>query len=94
MICAPGVIRTRDPLLRRQMLYPAELQAQKSILFLKAGPVSSLQVNSQAPLATLLYHYLEMLMPPLNIEETVDNNSRGNGPYETTKQYHHLSEKN
>jgi hypothetical protein len=23
----PGVIRTRDPLLRRQMLYPAELRA-------------------------------------------------------------------
>ena len=25
----PAAIRTRDPLLRRQMLYPAELQAQK-----------------------------------------------------------------
>jgi hypothetical protein len=24
---APGVTRTRDPLLRRQMLYPAELRA-------------------------------------------------------------------
>jgi hypothetical protein len=27
LICAPGRIRTRDPLLRRQLLYPAELQA-------------------------------------------------------------------
>lgn len=26
---APGPIRTADPLLRRQMLYPPELQAQK-----------------------------------------------------------------
>jgi hypothetical protein len=25
---APGVIRTRDPLLRRQTLYPTELRAQ------------------------------------------------------------------
>ena len=25
---APGVNRTRDPLLRRQMLYPTELRAQ------------------------------------------------------------------
>jgi hypothetical protein len=25
---APGATRTRDPLLRRQMLYPIELQAQ------------------------------------------------------------------
>jgi hypothetical protein len=25
--CAPGRIRTRDPLLRRQLLYPTELQA-------------------------------------------------------------------
>ena len=25
---APGVSRTRDPLLRRQMLYPSELRAQ------------------------------------------------------------------
>ena len=30
----PGVIRTRDPLLRRQMLYPAELQGQNSLLLL------------------------------------------------------------
>src|SRR6516165_11713222 len=27
LTCAPGRIRTRDPLLRRQLLYPAELQA-------------------------------------------------------------------
>ena len=26
---APGVIRTRDPLLRRQMLYPTELRAPR-----------------------------------------------------------------
>ena len=26
---APGAIRTRDPLLRRQMLYPAELRTHK-----------------------------------------------------------------
>ena len=26
----PGVIRTRDPLLRRQMLCPAELRARKT----------------------------------------------------------------
>jgi hypothetical protein len=29
---APGGIRTPDPLLRRQMLYPSELRARRSIL--------------------------------------------------------------
>ncbi len=30
----PGVTRTRGPLLRRQMLYPTELQAQTSLIIL------------------------------------------------------------
>jgi hypothetical protein len=28
---APGEIRTPDPLLRRQMLYPAELRARRAL---------------------------------------------------------------
>ena len=31
-VSAPGRIRTRDPLLRRQLLYPAELQALRITL--------------------------------------------------------------
>ena len=45
--CAPGRIRTRDPLLRRQLLYPTELQALRlpivadeghMLATLRAGP--------------------------------------------------------
>ena len=36
---APGRIRTYDLLLRRQPLYPAELQARIKIMYLAACPV-------------------------------------------------------
>jgi hypothetical protein len=35
--CDPGWIRTSDLLLRRQLLYPAELRDQASILFAERG---------------------------------------------------------
>ena len=34
---APGRIRTRDPLLRRQLLYPAELQALTHVIVQELG---------------------------------------------------------
>jgi hypothetical protein len=41
----PGVIRTRDPLLRRQMLYPTELRAQR---FYSNSAAASLIVSENA----------------------------------------------
>ncbi len=43
----PGVIRTPDPLLRRQVLYPAELRAQTrgSLLWASRDNASALPVN-------------------------------------------------
>ena len=34
---APGRIRTRDPLLRRQLLYPTELQALTHVIVQELG---------------------------------------------------------
>ena len=38
----PGVIRTPDPLLRRQVLYPAELRAHNPASFEKEHPLKSI----------------------------------------------------
>src|SRR6202011_5838277 len=44
---APGEIRTPDPLLRRQTLYPTELRARRAVLLiLKHFPVPQLPISS------------------------------------------------
>ena len=40
---APGAIRTRDHLLRRQMLYPTELRAQNGTREVIARPIATLK---------------------------------------------------
>ncbi len=46
----PGVIRTPDPLLRRQVLYPAELRAHNSGGWRVAAPqMSGLRHTPDAP---------------------------------------------
>ena len=48
---APGPIRTADPLLRRQLLYPTELQAQ---YFFKKSGRQDLNLRHLAPKASAL----------------------------------------
>jgi hypothetical protein len=42
---APGEIRTPDPLLRRQLLYPAELRARPGLILLRLGRQFEIQCD-------------------------------------------------
>ena len=46
---APDRIRTGDPLLRRQLLYPPELQAQLTTITMKAIPKAKIHSGRGIP---------------------------------------------
>jgi hypothetical protein len=49
LVGTPGVIRTPDPLLRRQVLYPAELRAQRQVPTWRRKDTNGLQIISVKP---------------------------------------------
>ena len=63
---APGVSRTRDPLLRRQMLYPTELRAQPENQALASAGLNGRQIvpRNRTPLNE--EHEIRSLKPTAN----------------------------
>ena len=77
---APGLIRTGDPLLRRQMLYPTELQAHLNCLFYSAAKIPLNQRLRQASVASrgspLVRYQRTELQAHLNCQSCSEDSSK------------------